>query len=195
MNIDSAKSEILENLKDREYREAFMEEGVYTLLAFQIRSLREQRAWSQKKLGRMSNMAQERVSILEDPNADTKPMLSTLLRLAAAFDIGLDVRFVPFSKVLDGSFNNTPIALQVASFEDELSQEEELRHGKFWLKPERIFAVPVEASTIRQKDPSVGGTTKIGCVTKSGRLKPRSERRFKQHASRKPPTRSVSNAA
>ncbi len=101
-----------------------MEEGVYTLLAFQIRALREQREWSQKKLGRMSNMAQERVSILEDPNAESKPTLNTLLRLAAAFDVGLDVRFVPFSKIIDGSFNNTPIALQVPGFEEELQEPE-----------------------------------------------------------------------
>ena len=64
-------------------------------------------------------MAQERISILEDPNSDTKPTLNTLLRLAAAFDVGLDVRFVSFTKVLDGSFGNDPKSLEVQSFGDD----------------------------------------------------------------------------
>jgi hypothetical protein len=60
---------------------------------------------SQGEFGKHVNpkMAQERISILEDPNADSKPTLNTLLRLADAADVGLEVRFVPFSTVLSRS--------------------------------------------------------------------------------------------
>jgi transcriptional regulator with XRE-family HTH domain len=120
VNIVSARHDLLENLKESsDYREAYVAESVYALLASQIRVLREQRAWSQKRLGREANMAQERISILEDPNSDTKPTLTTLLRIAAAYDVGLDVRFIPFSRVLDGSFNNNPESLGVPSFASE----------------------------------------------------------------------------
>jgi hypothetical protein len=64
-------------------------------------------------------MAQERISILEDPNAESKPTLNTLLRVAAAFDVGLDVRFVPFSTVLTRATSATPKQLEVPSFEEE----------------------------------------------------------------------------
>jgi hypothetical protein len=65
-------------------------------------------------------MAQERISILEDPNAESKPTLSTLLRLADAADVGLEVRFVPFSTVLSRSVHTDMRGLEVDSFTDEL---------------------------------------------------------------------------
>lgn len=120
MNIDSVKSDLLENLRDsKEYREAFVENSVYTMVSFQICTMREQRGWSQKELGKKVKMAQERISILEDPNAETKPTLVTLLRIAAGYDCGLEVRFIPFSKVLDDTFNSGPADLRVASFDEE----------------------------------------------------------------------------
>jgi transcriptional regulator with XRE-family HTH domain len=124
VNIDFVRSDLLKNFQEsRDYREGFVEESVYATVAFQVSAIREQRGWSQKKLGRVVNMAQERISILEDPNAETKPTLTTLLRLAAGFDCGLDVRFVPYSRVLNNSFNNGPEALRVPSFDDEFSLE------------------------------------------------------------------------
>ena len=120
MSTISVKRDILNSLKDQEFRAAFNLENVYTSICFQIRALREQRDKSQKQLGRLADMAQERISILEDPNAETKPTLSTLLRLADALDVGLDVRFVPFSVVLDRSTHTDMTGLEVDSFDDEL---------------------------------------------------------------------------
>ena len=120
MNTVTAKRELLENCRDPEYREALVFENVYTGLSSQIRVLREQRELSQAALGRKVNMAQERISILEDPNAETKPTLTTLLRVASGFDLGLDVRFVSFGTVLDRSVETTPGQSSVPSFEQEL---------------------------------------------------------------------------
>ncbi len=120
MNTVTAKQDLLESCKEREYRDALNVENVYGGICAQIRALREQREMSQAQLGRKANMAQERISILEDPNAETKPTLNTMLRIASAFDVGLDVRFVPFSTVLDRSTNTNQRSLEVESFDDEL---------------------------------------------------------------------------
>ena len=123
MNTASVKRELLESLKDREFRGAFKEENVYTGICFQIRALREQREKSQKELGRMvePNMAPERISILEDPNAETKPTVTTLLRLADAFDVGLDIRFVPFATVLDRSVHTDTKDLEVVDIRQRIA--------------------------------------------------------------------------
>jgi transcriptional regulator with XRE-family HTH domain len=121
VSIASTKQDLLNSLKDREYRAAFNLENVYTTICFQLRALREQREMSQKTFGKQvkPTMAQERISILEDPNADSKPTLNTLLRLADGLDVGLDVRFVPFSTVLGRSTYTNMRELEVDSFEKE----------------------------------------------------------------------------
>jgi len=109
---------------DPEYRHAWNLENVYTGICFQIRALREQRGLSQSALGKEAKMAQERISILEDPNADTRPTLNTLLRLADSLDVGLDVRFVPYGTVINRSIKTDMKELGVLSFADELHQLE-----------------------------------------------------------------------
>lgn len=127
MSIASTKQDLLDSFKDREYRAAFNLENVYTTICFQLRALREQREMSQSELGKRvtPKMAQERISILEDPNADSKPMLNTLLRLAEGLDVGLDFRFVPFSTVLERSTHTNMRELEVDSFDDELPRLEQ----------------------------------------------------------------------
>jgi transcriptional regulator with XRE-family HTH domain len=120
VNTVTTKRQLLENCRDPEYREALVFENVYTGLCSQIRVLREQRDLSQAALGRKVKMAQERISILEDPNAETKPTLKTLLRMASGFDLGLDVRFVSIGTILDRSVETNPEQLSVPSFDDEL---------------------------------------------------------------------------
>jgi len=127
LSIATTKRDLLNSLKDREFRAAFNLENVYTTICFQLRALREQRELSQGEFGRevKPRMAQERISILEDPNADSKPTLNTLLRLADAADVGLDVRFVPFGTVLSRAVHTDMNELEVDSFEDELPRLEQ----------------------------------------------------------------------
>ena len=121
MDTGLVKRDLLASLEaDPEFRHAWNLENVYTGICFQIRALREQRGLSQAALGKAAKMAQERISILEDPNADTKPTLNTLLRIADAYDVGLDVRFVPYGTVLDRSTHTNLKELEVPSFVDEL---------------------------------------------------------------------------
>jgi ribosome-binding protein aMBF1 (putative translation factor) len=68
-----------------------------TRLAYQlgrsVRELREQKGWSQSQLADAAGMTQSAVARFEA--GGTVPTLAVLERLARAFDLELDVRFVP----------------------------------------------------------------------------------------------------
>ena len=120
MNITKRLKKLIEELKDKEYRDAFVEEHIDTGIPFQIRALREQkgREWTQKELGMRTGMAQETISRLEDPNYG-KLTLKTLKRIASAFDVALMVRFVPFSELVEWELKLTPDSLTPSGFEED----------------------------------------------------------------------------
>ena len=113
--MNSIREQLARKLQDKEYRDHFIAEGIYSALPLKIYSLREQRGLSQRELGKKIGVAQAWVSKLEDPNYG-KLTLSTLLKLASAFDVGLEVDFVPFSKVLSDVVNLSPESFKVPSF-------------------------------------------------------------------------------
>ena len=82
-----------EQFKDREFRKAYEEEGVYAQLAIQIARLRARKGLSQKRLARLLHTSQQMVSRLEDPK-NTSYSLRTLIKLAHALDKELKVEFV-----------------------------------------------------------------------------------------------------
>lgn len=119
MNTSTTKREQIANsLRDKEYRDAFVAEHARTGLAFQIQEMREARGWTQSELGQRAGMAQESISLLENPDAG-KPSLSTLLRLASAFDVALVLRFAPFSELADWVAGLSHEDLAVPSFEPD----------------------------------------------------------------------------
>jgi transcriptional regulator with XRE-family HTH domain len=81
---------------DKEYAHAYMEEFSNMAIATQIKTLREQRGWTQKQLAEASNMKQERISALEDVDYDAWT-IKVLRRLAKAFDLTIKVSFEKFS--------------------------------------------------------------------------------------------------
>jgi transcriptional regulator with XRE-family HTH domain len=96
-------------------------------LAFQIRSLRDREEWSQGQLAEKVGMNQNAISRLENPNYG-KATITTLKRIAAAFDVGLVIRFVPFSQMVDWVSGTShideglsPDSLRVPSFDEELA--------------------------------------------------------------------------
>jgi transcriptional regulator with XRE-family HTH domain len=123
----TSKLRLLAKLRNREYRDAYVEEKVATSLPFQIKALREQpgREWSQAELGERAGMRQNAISRLEDAESGT-PSITTLLRLAQAFDVALLVKFVPFSKLLSEFADASFEALSAQSFDEELPQLQQL---------------------------------------------------------------------
>ena len=111
--------QIAKSLQDKEYRTVFVSEQVDTGLPFQIVATRKRRRWSQQDLADRTGMTQATVSRLESPSY-SRFTLSTLKRLAAAFDVGLIVRFVPFSEMVDREANLSQHSLAVPSFDEDL---------------------------------------------------------------------------
>jgi len=119
-SMSSVRKQLLDSFKaGREYRSAFVEEKVRTSLAVQIKAIREQRGWTQPDLARELRKSQSWVSRLEDPN-QTSPTIPSLLRVAEAFGVDLEIRFGRFSELLDRLGAMTPVSFEVPSFEEEL---------------------------------------------------------------------------
>ncbi len=68
-------------------------------------------------------MKQEQISRLEDPNY-SKFTLTTLKKLASAFDVGLMVRFVPISDLAKWELELTSESLEAVSFDDDVYFED-----------------------------------------------------------------------
>lgn len=114
----TSKPKLLKKLRSsKEYRDAYVEEHINTGFTFQIKQMREERGWSQAELGKRAGMRQNAISRLEDEDYGSLS-LKTALRLAAAFDVGLIFKFVPFSRLLKEYENLAPESLSCKSFTD-----------------------------------------------------------------------------
>ena len=98
MTLKDRAARLWRSLASKEYRDSFVSENINSGVAVQIREIRKARNLTQKALGKLADMDQSRICKLENPDYGT-PNLSTLVQLAAAFDCGLSVRFVPFSEL------------------------------------------------------------------------------------------------
>lgn len=120
MSTHSVREQLLEKFKDKEYRDLFVAEHLYAGLALKNRLLREQRKWTQKQLGEKAGMAQAWISRLEDPNYG-KLTISTLLKLASVYDVGLEINFVSFSKILHDALSFDSKSFVVRGFDNDLA--------------------------------------------------------------------------
>ncbi len=118
MTIDNKREQIWESLRDPEYRHQFIEEEINVGIAFQIRSLRNRQNLKQANLADRLGVKQPLLSSWENPDYG-KYSLATLKELAKAFDVGLLVRFVPFSTLVDWALNLTSDTIAPPSFSEE----------------------------------------------------------------------------
>jgi len=114
---------LLKKLKRKKYRDAYVSSQVKHGIAYQIRTIREQRNWSQAGLGNHANKPQNVISRLENPDYG-RATIQTLLNLASAFDVGLVVRFVKFNEFIGKTTNFSPESFEVIGFDDELLEEQ-----------------------------------------------------------------------
>lgn len=141
-SIDSISAQLFRGFSDEEYRHAYAEEYLNTLVAFQIRTIREQRGWTQAQLGeRCDGKAQGWISKLEDPDYGRFTM-TTLRALARAFDCVLDVRFRSFRDHSDDQEARYQGDLRVNKYDDD-----------------------VRAARIPAKSIQVSGSTKLRMAT------------------------------
>ncbi len=113
------KRKLIEKLRNKEYRDSYVENAITVGLPFQIRALREDRGWTQEQLADRMDKTQTLVSRLENGSYG-RFSLTTLRELASAFDVALLVKFVPFSKFIEEVEDRSPKGLAAQSFEAEL---------------------------------------------------------------------------
>jgi transcriptional regulator with XRE-family HTH domain len=118
MTIANKREQIRQSLSDPGYRHQFVEEEINVGIAFQIRSLRNRQKLTQGNLADLMGGKQPLVSSWENPNYG-KYTLGTLKDLAKAFDVGLLVRFVPFSTLVDWTVDLTSDAIAPPNFSEE----------------------------------------------------------------------------
>ena len=114
-----SRQALIQNLKSKKFRDAFVSARVDTSLAFQIRALRQKNGdWSQAELARRLDTSQNAVCRLESPNYG-KASISTLKKLASVFDVALVVRFVRFSTLVNDVISLSTESVIVDSFDDD----------------------------------------------------------------------------
>jgi transcriptional regulator with XRE-family HTH domain len=124
VNTSSLKSQLLQSLKTSdEYRYSFVEEKIQSGLAAQIRAIREQRQLDPKQFAEKLGKKVSWVYRLEDPNLPP-PTIPSLLEVARAYDVDLEVRFRPFSAFLNEANDLSTRSLEVTGFRDELPELE-----------------------------------------------------------------------
>lgn len=110
---------LIDDLQSPEAREGFVEEGVTSFIGMQIREIRESKGWTQQELANRCDMHQSSIGRLESDDYHGYSV-ETLRRVALAFDVGLQVLFVPFSKLVDDAVFMDERALCPPSYaEDE----------------------------------------------------------------------------
>jgi transcriptional regulator with XRE-family HTH domain len=84
----------------------------------QIKALRLRASWTQSELGVAASMKQARISDAEKPGK-VAFSLETLIRIASAFKVGLQVRFVPFSTMLEWENSYSQDKFSVAGIDND----------------------------------------------------------------------------
>ncbi len=125
--MSDEQRELTEYLSDKETRYFYLDSSIRHLLALQLRSMREARGWEQSEVGeKAGGMTQSTISRLEDPRYG-KFTLSTLKRLAEAFDVAVIVRFTPFNEFISWVTKLNELHLSPVSFEEEQSYDYALK--------------------------------------------------------------------
>jgi transcriptional regulator with XRE-family HTH domain len=123
----NTQSSLATELKDKQYRDAFVASQIRIGLPMQCRALRESREWTQPQLAEAAGMSQPRISEIERPG-ERKLNLETLLRLASAFDVGLQVRFVSFSRLVDDDDSIHFDSFYVSPFDEDMARLERMEY-------------------------------------------------------------------
>jgi transcriptional regulator with XRE-family HTH domain len=119
--MSGIRKNIWKHLKDRVFREAYVEEHVRAGVAYQIKAMREARGWSQAQFAEKCGKSQSNIARIEDPDYG-KFSIQTLLEVAHTFDVWLSLEFVSFGKGLSRTANRSAAVLNVFSFEHEREQ-------------------------------------------------------------------------
>ena len=108
-------------LEEKSYREQFVAQQVKRAIPFQIRAMLKARNWTQSELAERAGIEQGVISRAANPNYGNLS-LSTIIRVAAGFDVAFIGKFVPFSELGQWFLNLSESELGgVLSFSDDVA--------------------------------------------------------------------------
>jgi transcriptional regulator with XRE-family HTH domain len=116
--MSSVRQNLIKKFRNRKYREGFVSSHLASNIAAQISLMRAGRSLSQDELAELAGMKQSRISLMENPSYEGFN-INTLRRLAAALDVALIVRFVPYGELLGWAINLDEEQLNPASFDHD----------------------------------------------------------------------------
>lgn len=93
-----------EQLKDQQFRNAFLARTVRESVAAQVKTLRKQYRLSLREFARRCGFSYGTAFRLEHPLLNAGTTIKTLLTIASAFDVALIVKFVSWSRFLQEMF-------------------------------------------------------------------------------------------
>lgn len=115
--IATLTEKFFSKLRKKAYRDAYVAENTATMIATQVRYLREQRGWTQREFAERLGKPPSVVNRIEDPDYG-KLSLQTLLEIAHTLDLGIIIRFVGFPEFLRRTRDVSPRALEADSFNE-----------------------------------------------------------------------------
>lgn len=107
---------LADKLRKKGYRDAYVASHVGRWVAYQVRTLREQRGWSQSELGDRMGTSQSNICRIENPDYGRLSQ-QTLLQLASTFDVALVIMFVDYPTFLEQSRDVSSEAMVIESFD------------------------------------------------------------------------------
>lgn len=87
------RNRLKEDLRDKDFKQAFDEEDVFARLAVEIAKAREEQGLSQRQLAERLHTTQQTVSRLENPR-NRSFSLTSLIKLAKVFHKSLEIHLV-----------------------------------------------------------------------------------------------------
>jgi transcriptional regulator with XRE-family HTH domain len=116
----SPRERLIEELRDRDYRRAFVEAHAGDSIASQLKAMRLERGMEQRDVAaKMGNAKlQPMISRYENPDYG-KYSISTLFELANVFDVALIVHFGPHSELVEWDLDQSSKKLQPAPFDSD----------------------------------------------------------------------------
>lgn len=127
-------------ISNKKFRDAFVSEHIKTGMPFQLRTMRDERGWTQGDLAKAVGKPRNVITRLEDPNYG-KLTLRTLIEIASGLNVGLLVKFVPFTRLLREYEDLSPSGLSAPDI------AKEIRALKVWAKEDHADSQSVVTQT------------------------------------------------
>lgn len=96
----SPGSLLADMLRDEALRDQYLTRFIRSSIATQIRALRCQRGWTQVELGRRAGLKQPVIALLENSARHWEGSVTTLCKIAHAFDVALSIRFASWGEII-----------------------------------------------------------------------------------------------